>query len=204
MIKYTCENCGESLGTDAKPGAHEECPACRHANTVPQPAQSIVSRVGQPIRMALQMRRDKAAAAQQSRIVASTQAGAASAEQAETVAAADAAEERARAKVWASRMALERFGKPDIGGDHSRRVGVLLIVVGTITVVACLRMDVSVGSEGIANLDKLNQRLLGVVIGMGIFLAGAVTCCFSSIHRSLWNIAAYTLAQLKDHSGEEW
>jgi hypothetical protein len=68
-------------------------------------------------------------------------------------------------------------------------VGPLLILAGVITTAACMGMDVSSGSthEGaaIANLDRMNQRLGGVVIGVGLFVAGVVLAGMWAIHATL-------------------
>ena len=57
-------------------------------------------------------------------------------------------------------------------------------------------MDVSGGSFGdtkVANLDRMNQRLCGVVVGMGMFAAGTVLICVTGMHISLLTIAKLAL-----------
>ncbi len=49
--------------------------------------------------------------------------------------------------------------------------GIFLIIVGVIVTAAFMSMDVSVHGE-VVNLDRLNVRLCGVIIGTGAFLAG--------------------------------
>ncbi len=200
MIKYDCEKCGAGLETDAAPGTRDQCPACHHVNVIPEPAPSILSRIRDRASDALEARREKATAAKQARESAqSAEADARAA--AEAVEARSQARAEAQAQAW--RAAHERLGGTRLGLAGGQAAGILLVVVGIITVVACLAMDVSVGFgyERVANLDKMNLRLLGVIIGVGLFLAGTIINCLNSIHRSLWTIAVQALADLKDHRG---
>jgi hypothetical protein len=81
----------------------------------------------------------------------------------------------------------ESSGEPWAG--YAYVLGALLIVAGIITTVYCMGMDVSSGSShedaAIANLDKMNQRLGGVVIGVGLFIAGVVVVGMCAINVTL-------------------
>jgi len=223
MVKYTCEKCGAQL--HGQPGTHEDCPACYHSNAIPRPLPSMFARIRGRWAAAKQARAvAKGQATAEARARAAEAQGRAAEEELkrrwEAEAQADAAEARARAaeeerqrraeaerqaraaeEKWQRRAkaARVRLGKAPQGPGGGQVVGILLIVAGIITVIACLGMDVSVEGH-IANLDKMNQRLLGVVIGVGVFIAGVVTVCLNSIHCSLWKIAGGALADLKDHS----
>jgi DNA-directed RNA polymerase subunit RPC12/RpoP len=70
MIRYTCENCGAALETDAAPGTREECPACSHVNAILQPRPSVLSRLSEGTSRVLQALRKGAAAAKQERAAA--------------------------------------------------------------------------------------------------------------------------------------
>jgi predicted nucleic acid-binding Zn-ribbon protein len=93
-------------------------------------------------------------------------------------------------------------------------IGISLILAGIITVGVCLAMDVSVETSHwydeliqsrrfeVADLgkinEKMNQRLFGVVIGVGLFLSGTIVFCLSGIYGSLWKIAGNLQRRLSD------
>jgi len=52
-------------------------------------------------------------------------------------------------------------------------MGVLFVIAGVVVVASCLAMEVTATGD-VINLDLLNQRLCGTVIGVGLFVAGCV------------------------------
>jgi len=199
MVKYTCESCGARLETEGEPGTHEGCPTCHQVNAIPQPAPSMFARLKQ-----------RRAAAKQAGAVAEAPARAAAERQtraAEEELQARAVDERqaraAEEERWRRELAARRrVGEPTERLSLGLGIGILLILAGIITTIACAAMDIGVrvGHDQVANLDKMNQRLLGVVIGVGLFIAGVVAVYLSSIHFSLWKIARHAQADMRDDS----
>jgi len=66
--------------------------------------------------------------------------------------------------------------------------GLLLIVAGILVTGHMMKMDVSSGSD-VVNLDLLNQRLCGALVGCALFVGGCVLSGLNSIHLLISNIS---------------
>lgn len=83
-----------------------------------------------------------------------------------------------------------------------RFCGWLLIVLGIGIIIGFSVMDVSsgysFGERGIANLDKMNQRLGGMILGVGVFLSGVVKTSVGGMEYMLWKVARLWVSQMSD------
>jgi len=71
-------------------------------------------------------------------------------------------------------------------------VGIVLVCLGLTVMVLSLGSSASLDGK-VANLDKMNLRLCGVVAGTGFFLAGVVLVAVTGLHVSLLKIAKLNL-----------
>ncbi len=182
-IWYKCPFCKTDLETDqALSGKQDTCPECGKVHSVPLSKldfakQKAVQKEAERARK--EVERIRAEAQQRTRKESQQRA-----RQNQEKADLRAAEETARRWIRAN------AGRPE-GGLIG---GVLLILLGAFVGVGFMAMDVSVGA-GIANLDKMNLRLCGTVVGVGLFIAGIILVGLNAIHARLWAVSLHGLSR---------
>lgn len=183
-IQYKCPCCKTYLETDeALSGKQDTCPECGRVHPVPLSKQNSAKRKAaqkEAERALEEAERIRVQAQQRTREESQQRA-----REEQEKKYQGAAEEEARR--W-----IRAHADCPVAGQIC---GVLLIMLGAIVTVGCLFvMDISV-VDRIANLDKMNQRLCGTVVGMGLLIAGIIQGSLHAIHVRLWAVSVEGLGR---------